>query len=438
MISENKNIIYIESKRRMFESETFNIQVNNQIESYIAIFEKGSNKVHPFSNFFIDTFQGFSLLNMSYNTKKNFYEHYIIRFLNFIFNDSKNKITEIEELNKSHAIEFLSAFSRGLLPNDNLGKWRSPETVKRADHAINYFMYWLWCGKNRKTKKKWFNMKNLSKEDFFINEIKTKSKNNSYRVKKTLSPIEGYIISKNLKKRKKDKLLSEYGVNLLIEIAERNDPMLVFGIILGAFAGLRVGQIVQMSKGRLIGFNNKYATSYYIDFSYDEILRDKAELTGSIKKKRELLICEGHNEVMRIFYKNHMEYLKQLKLNNQNGAIFIDKNGEAMNYKTYLNRFRAIKELFIIAIKDASMKGDIDAIKEEAILEECEWKVTPHSLRYFFTQQLERYNFDIMTIKLYRVDDNSKSQDIYRKGITPEQIRMVTDHVHEKFIKDRV
>lgn len=434
-ITDKNNVTDIKQKLNVFELETFNIQVHNQMEQFVAIFKKGETDVHPFSNFFLDTFAGFSLLNASYHTKMNFYGTYIIRFLNFVFNDSKNKIDNIEELTIDHASEFLSAFSMGTLPQDKNGEWRSPETVTRADHAITHFMYWLWSGKNRQTKKKYFKMKYLKKEDFTIKEISKKSYNKTYQTRKIISNTGGYILSKKSKKRIKNKGLGAYGVMKLIDIAERNDPMLVFGIVLGAFTGTRVGQIVQLSEKRLIGFNNKYATSYYIDFTYDDILRADGKITGNIKKKRELRVFEGHNEIIQIYYKKHMNYLKQIGATNKYGAIFLNKrDGKAMTYKRYLERLSRIAELAVLSIKKDAMNGIEEAIKEEATLQYYNWTITPQSLRYFFTQCLESYGLNRLEIQLYRTDGSEVSQDIYRKGATPEQIRIGTNYIHENIL----
>lgn len=403
---------------------TAKIPVNGVINNYIGIFEEGKYEVHIFTEYLTDRMGNFSLKNKSFNTIKNFHLTYIIRFLNFIFNYSENKIERIEDLTLEIVEEFLDKYSMGILPNDKSGEWKSKKTVNRATYAISHFLYWLYWKKEKNTIRKMFKMKYIKEDSFQFETVRKYNKENSTskEIKRLIDIVIPNTVNRE-RKRMKVVTAGNYLVKKLIELAQENDPMLVFGIVLGAYCGLRVGDIVQLHEGRIKELYEGKTFGAYFEFTSEEILRSDNVETGNIKTKRVIPVYPGCSEVIFEYYQWHKNYLKLKGLYpNRYGAIFIDNRGKAMTYKTYLRRFGKICNALDIAIKMEVLHGNKDAIRESQILDGN--KVTPHSLRHYFKQLIENVEKNPRIVQYYMAHKSLESQNSYAFSLsTKEGIR---------------
>ena len=296
------------NKATIFSYEKINIPFNGQLVTYIGLFKNNDTEVHIFTDFLFDKIKNFSILNKSFNTQKNFYVIPLIKFLNFVFNESKQKITSIEDLKFEMIGEFLNLYSKGLLADDKLNRWRNADIVDKTNHVIKHFAYWLCIKKIPKTNKKLFKMKYMKESDFSFSTKIVKDKNGLSSTQiEVLNDIVAYERLEGSTKRHKVTSAGVYTVFKLIEISESQDPMMTFGIVLGAFCGLRAGEVVQIHRGRLKGFDNDILGGW-IDLSKDEILRSDGKLTGNIKVKKNLLVYEGFSEIVKFYYKKHIDF----------------------------------------------------------------------------------------------------------------------------------
>lgn len=421
------------NKRKEFFYLKADMFINAEIRYHIGIFEKGKFEVHPFSQYFTDKIGNFSLKNKSFNTIKNFHLTFIIRFLNFIFNDSKTPIDNIENLKLEMIEEFLDRFSQGKLPNDNLDRWRSKDTVNRATYAISHFVYWLLWKKVPNTSKKMFKMKYIKNEDFDFDIINIRHKNNEYTTKQVevLTDIVTPVITTKTYTREKRIDLTSYGVNKLIEISQKIDPMMTFAIVLGAYSGLRVGELSQIFEGRIKGLEEGKDFGAYLDLKNETILRSDNKITGSIKGENERPIYPGCTKAIYGYYQMHIDYLKSKNLYpNKYGALLIDNNGRAMTTKTISRRFNKIEKIYEeIVLKEASY-GCKEAIIENQLLKKG--VVTVHSLRYYFKQLIETMeNGNQRKIQYYMGHKSLESQDSYGvANATLENIRKCQNEIY--------
>lgn len=406
--------------------------INDEMKYHICIFERSKYEVHIFSRYLTDKMGSFSLKNKALNTIIHFHLTFIIRFLNFIFNDSRTPINNIEDLTLDMVEEFLDNYAQGTLPNDKHGEWKSKDSVNRANYAISHFVYWLWWKKECNSNRKIFKMKYLKEKDFEF-ETQTRRGKDGYKSSEIKVLCNLVVPNMSSKKRIRDKVvsLSSYGVAKLIEISKNKDPMLTFGIVLGAYGGLRLGDIVQMHEGRIKGLEEDKEFGGYFDLTYDAILRSDNIITGNIKTKREVPIYAGCTRAIYMYYQKHLEYLKYKKLYpNMYGALFIDERGRAMTSKTFSRRFNVLEKLLDKIVKQEAMLGNKKAIQEEQILSLS--KVTPHSLRYYFKQLIETIeNGNERTIQYYMAHKSMESQ--YSYGVaqaTPEAIRRCQNELY--------
>ncbi|MDK0634425.1 integrase [Clostridium perfringens] len=385
-----------------------------------------------------DIADDFCLKNSAYNTKKNFYAHYIVKFLNHVFNDIDTPIENINDLTIDMVIDFLERFSKGKLKNDNLDEWRSKENVENATRAVCYFVYWLCTKVDKHTKKKVYNMKYIKKSDFRFKTV-TKRNKNGYAIEQNerLRPLKTIEVNNELKTRPKVKEASEYGVAKLIELAELNDPMLVFPIALGAFAGLRMGEVLQMHRGRIIGLTIR-RNSCFFDLTKNVCLRSDNKPTGSIKVLRQQPIHEGTIDILRYFYLQHLDYLESIGMeNNKYGALILNEKGIAMTRSCYMARFDKLNKLLNLVIKEEAMLGNKKAIIEDAIL--SAGNMTHHSLRHYFANMIKNHERGKSAIVQHFLQHSSiETQELYTQASTKEGIRSIQNSMYENFLKDRV
>lgn len=422
---------------REFFYKIIKYRINDEEKYHICIFEKGNYKPLYYSKYFRDKVLNDSLKNKSINTIRNFHLTFIIRFLNFIFNDSKTKIDRIENLTLDMVEEFLDKFSQGDLPGDRDGEWKSKDTVNRATYAIGKFVYWLCKKKDRITNNRIFKMKYIKDEDFDYNIITKHSK--SGHVTKQMKKLTNIVIpnvTSRVKKRVKVVEAGDYTISLLIQIALKNDPMLTFGIILGAYLGLRVGEITQLHEGRIKDLYDGKIFGGYFDFTYDCILRSDNISTGHIKTKRNIPVYPGCSNIIFEYYKKHIQYLISQDLYpNKYGALFVTKDGYAMTDKRYLRRFNNLTRILEIAEIEEASFGKLDAIKEQQIM--MNKKITPHSLRHYYKQLIESCEYNPRIIQYYMAHKSIESQLEYGFArSTKEGIRKCQDRIYNNLIRN--
>ena len=426
----NNNTEINRRKKYNFFYLTIRYPINDELKEFPMIFEGEDCKVHIFTEFLEDKIFNFTLKNKKYNTIKNFHLTYIIRFLNFIFNDSIIAIDNIEDLQIEMIDEFLDRFSQGRLPEDENNEWRSKETVDKANYSISHFVYWLWWKKDS-YRKKVFKMKYI-KEDNLKSEIIEKHSKNGYSTRKIkkLCYIGNPLISHNKKTRKKVVEAGNYMIEKLIEVAMKNDPLMVFGIILGAYSGLRVGYIVQMSESRINGLERGKEFGAYFDFKSEIILRSDNKMTSSIKKKIDVPVYPGCTKLIYHYYQEHINILKSKGLYpNKYGAIFLTEKGQAMMENTYLKRFDKLNKLVDKVINQEASVGVFDAIREQQILSNN--KITPHSLRHYYKQLIEKCEQNPRLVQYYLAHASIDSQDEYvASEATKEGIRKCQNEIY--------
>lgn len=434
------NITKIEKPRKYnFFYLPILMPVNNELIEFHCIYETGSGnyKVHKFTEFLSDKIGKFSLKNKSPNTIKNFYLTFIIRFLNFIFNDCDTPISAIEDLTLEMVEEFLNKFSQGKLPNDEKNSWRSGETVDKATTAINYFIYWL-CWKKDSSRRKVFKMKYIKESDFdFSRVIKNSKSGYASGEYKRLEPIVEPRKTTSIRTREKAVEAGAYTVKKLIEVAQKNDPIMVFGIILGAYCGLRVGFITQLYEGRLKGFQKGKDFGAYIDFTHEAILRSDNKPTSKLKSRVNVPIYPGCTQIVYKYYQEHIAILKSKGLYpNKYGALFVTERGKAMPHKTYLSRFERLNKLVEIVINEEASEGILEAIVEQQIL--ARGKLTPHSLRHYYKQLIEKCERNSRVVQYYLTHKSLDSQlDYAVSAATEDGLRRCNNEIYSNVIRTK-
>lgn len=430
--------------------EVVDIIVNEEIHSYVYIFKRekdGFSRITPYSRYFTGRVLKSSLINNSKNTQVNAHGKFIVCFLNYIFYERKNGISSINQIDRDLILEFLRKYAMGETSTQK-GKWIKKENSVRAGRAIMRFVYWL---KYTSVEGERFRLTKISKDDFDIvqkqvNRRRTvedgEVRQSHYIVESIDCPPDFKKTSKynsdrsnnETQKREKAINISLFTVKLLIDTSAKRDPEMVFPIVLGAFVGLRQGDVVQMHRGRInLPFDLDITENCTIDLLNEVQISDNTNDCGYIKTHRVQPIYEGFIPIVHKAYRDHLGMLEQRGLTSHKyGAFFFNSNGNGVMKQQSLNRrFKKIADEVVSKIKyEAVIKKNVYAINEYNVLEKDGFEIKFHSLRHYYTHALEKFENDPYVLMRYRGDNALESQNTYRSNRPiRETIRKVMDEM---------
>lgn len=162
-------------------------------------------------------------------------------------------------------------------------------------------------------------------------------------------------------KKKKIKLnnMEEHIWQLFLQVSEKYAPEITLGIAFQMFGGLRRGEVVNL-KIDSIRQQRQIDTSSMTLY----IRRNQAELFGNrdieiskcgVKKERDQEVF-NFNSKLYLYYENHIK-LRDKVLKEKGidcNALFVDKNGYAIDGVTYERLWRKIKKKFLIELEENS------------------------------------------------------------------------------------
>lgn len=226
---------------------------------------------------------------------------------------------------------------------------------------------------------------------------------------------------------------------LFQHIAEAH-PELLGVAMLGAFCGLRPSEACNIRrvdsplgpgllfKEEFIGGRSKVVEVEY-DLRKEYTLRSDLISVGKIKKERKRKIPEIFLPAFVKTYNFYMQYLLRQKCEKEYCPFSVNKQGKAMTYASYLEKFhRMIKEEMIpiyLASDDAVL-----VLFGHMLMEH---NLSPHVFRHWFTVQLVLAGMSIDQVQYYRGDNSPDSAFTYlqEKGDLERQYRKVTNKTFE-------
>ena len=435
----NINALRSHDKNHDFFITKLNIPVNGEVFEKFFICDRGIDAVSDFTQFLYDNMKeaNFTLRDKSPNTIKNFYLTYLIRFLNYVFNEADKPIKNIEDLTFELGEEFLQLFSNGQLPNDKYKKMRNRESVDKANRTLSHFYYWL-CIKRDKDRKKKYRMKYFFLGDLEFHMVSNKNEFND-KSKQVLSNC--FIVDTTESRYSRGKVVqaSNYTIRKLIKFARYIDPQMEFGIIMGAFMGLRQGYITQLSEYKLAGIDGDAEIAYSINFNNLEVLRSDLKVTSTPKRRKwqkiNIPIYPGCRKIIYNAYQKHLDILKRQELYpNKYGAVFINDRGKAMRSRTYYQRFERIASLARQEIYAEADVGIEEALIEKRVL--GQGTLTPHSLRHYFKQLLDDCERSAAIKSRYLGQKSELSQNDYEISLRVEDAIRMCQGLMRGAIKD--
>lgn len=348
-----------------------------------------------------------NLLNKDKNTRVG-YAKFIVMFLNYLFFDREfiQRISDVDHTKNLEKIENLTIKDGNIFLNEYKNGKVGGKYVKRQDsidilsRKLTNFYYFLFNN---------YQMKYLKQKDFkYENRIvKRFGKNTEITCLKCLFNVRKSQVSG----RSRLEYISFYAITELIALAVQYYPMVALGIALQAFAGLRIGEVCNVtyfnSQCEYIGYELK---NWQVDLRIKPKLRSDGVDVGQIKSHAIAYVHPAFIPYFNIVLMEHQNYIeKSYRKKNKFGAMFMNRDGNAMTKETYERYFNKLVAMLPERLLNAGIKEI--ALEAKRIFES---NFTSHTLRYFFTQYISRLpDITVFDIAMFRRDRSLDSAMVY-------------------------
>lgn len=288
-------------------------------------------KVHPISEFLLQSMERGGLPRIgSLKTKAS----YIVKFLNYVLidNNSRFGLNDICDLRFEHGSEFL---------NDYGNSGVSFNTVKNCEIVLKGLYYFL-------SKKE--ALKDVSLDDF---EYEIKDNGDLYYPSKYLkSPFYNVEYPSKSQSNILHYLPQEL-IIVFIDTAITYTPEIALGVYFQFFGGLRVGEVVNISKS-VMTLKGPFGRYGIVVNLYDQNFRGDLKhysSGGAVKKNRKQAIFPYKGGLLEKLYKAHIN--RYIATDGSN-ALFVNRDGTAMADFSYRYYFGKLKNKFLDRLKHSN------------------------------------------------------------------------------------
>jgi len=331
---------------------------------------------------------------------------FVTKFLNYAF--FTEGICSLSELTVEHGKRFLNAYGMHELPDDDEYVHRNKATVEKCVNAILDFFINLIEDKNSGCT---FKLNDLYKE------VPVRTPRGKV-IKKKVPQFEVNYIESNRAPIYRD--IPNKAFTLLFDHIATHHTDLLGVVMLQAFAGLRPSEAcnvrrrdsalgsgikIQETMGKLQGVT--------IDLTQELNLRSDLIFVGGIKKERIAIVPDIFLYAFRDAYNIYTEYMEGKPYEAEYGPFSVNKQGKALTYDSYYQKFRDIIKLEMIPIYLQSNDPEI-VLYGQTLMEHS---LSPHVFRHWFTAQLVLSGIENEAILMrYRGDKNPESAITYMQS----------------------
>jgi len=283
------------------------------------------------------------------------------------------------------------------------GKFRSRETIERCVNNVADFI--------RRLKYKFEGYVQMRPDELYAEKI-VRNRYGQEIVKRVPLFQVKYIPQHSEAFRE----LPTTAFQILLNLALRYAPDIALAICFQAFAGLRAGEACNVRQetspagsGIIFTCISGDVRKIEIDLTRELPLRSDGVCVGRIKRERKQCVYPAFLQAFRKVYELHKEWLASQRYETDYCPMFVNSNGYAMTYKNYKRRFeKLVTQHFRKALlenEDPNMR-----IYGQLLYEN---KLTPHSLRHWYSVQLALRGEDIAQIQYWRGDKSPESAFAY-------------------------
>ena len=220
---------------------------------------------------------------------------------------------------------------------------------------------------------------------------------------------------------KKNRILVDGYLDLLLYEAKKYEPDIALGIALGAYAGLREGEVVNVSVGRFGEIRKSFGmlSAIEIDLNskapYFENWEGKTD-PGAIKKYRTQKVYNDFITDIYDLYDAHIKMMESKGFDTSSDApLFVNKQGNPMTVQPYSERVKTLfYERFLPALKAICERQGTYA-ENAAFIETYEAEYPgAHMFRHWFTMYLlTKAKITSGEIMKWRGDTSQESMNDY-------------------------
>ena len=389
---------------------------DNHIVTKQFIVIKNDDGILQFTDFHRYVKSTSSIKSISDDGNKRF--SYVVKFLNFIFGALGLK--SVDQLTLEMVKEFFTLYGLSQLPGDN--RKRKKTTVENCVNAVLDFLTLYLNERKEKAKLK-------TEELYSI----TNFTNKRGRLVKRKDPnFEIFVDDSSAEKAIFRDMPNSAFEMLFSHIAQFHKDLLMV-VALGAFVGLRPSEACNVRRedsplgpGILFHQSNDQVFKIEIDLRKEMPLRSDLKPTGRIKRERLQTVPYIFLDVFLDTYNDYMSYLEGKKYEIDYGPLNLNKQGKALSYDVYYQRFRKIirEEMIPLFLKS----DDAEVVFFGHLLQEN--NISPHIFRHWYTTQLVLSGVDeISELMSARGDNSPESAWVYlqNKGEIAKQYGQVNN-----------
>ena len=257
----------------------------------------------------------------------------VCHFLNYIL-----KETDINSLHEC-TFETVRRFLRSMRVQEDGTEYNKATWLRYRDYVTDFLlMYYV------------YNRDELPFQ-YVGEEIKTLTivNDKKHHKKATIVQNASLHISAPSTTHKKNRILVDGYLDLLLYEAKKYEPDIALGIALGAYAGLREGEVVNVSYGKVRTLRRNFGiiSGIEIDLTdkapYFKNWRKKTD-PGTIKKNRIQKVYNDFVSNISELYEYHMALRESKGFDvSEDEPLFVNKQGNPMSVQTYSDR---VKNLF--------------------------------------------------------------------------------------------
>lgn len=345
--------------------------------------------------------------------------YYVAKMLNYVFFD-KYHIDTLNSITIKMVSDFLNDYGNCILPNDNCERTKS--TVISCVKTIIDFLDQFISENSDKCQ---------IKQEELYKTITIRNK----RGKMIKEKVPAFDVTYSGKTKNIFRDMPNKVFDILINHVIRKHPDILMLVALSSFAGLRPAEACNIRRtdsplgpGIRFVIQNGEITDVILDLKKELNLRSDLKPVGAIKKERIQRVYPVFLDAFVKCYKIYMTYMEHHKYEAEYGALTVNKQGKAITYDNYYQKFRKIVEELIpilLANEDAEIVNYGHLLMEN--------NISPHIFRHWFSVRLTLYGEDTAGLMYWRGDNSPLSAITYlqNKGELEKQYRYVNSELFD-------
>ena len=329
----------------------------------------------------------------------------ICHFLNYVLR--KTNINSLHEC----TLETVRGFLKSIKMKENGSEYNKETWLRYRDYVMDFLI--LYYTYNR----------DVLPFRYMGEELKslTIAKDEKYHKKVAIVHNASFRISPRKTIHKKNRVLVDGYLDLLLYEAKKYAPDITLGIALGAYAGLREGEVVNVTCGRIKTLRRGFGMIAGIEIDLTDeapFFKSWSKKTdpGAIKKNRIQKVYNDFIAEIKDLYDYHIALMEQKGFDTgKNAPLFVNKQGNPMTVQTYSDRIKKLfYERFLPSLKKSCERQGTYA-DNAAFIETYEIEYPgAHMFRHWFTMYLlTKAKLTSGEIMKWRGDSSQESMNDY-------------------------